>query len=761
MTVLFVDNLQWADPSLRDHLGVIVRSLSDLPFLLVTAQRPDGDLGWPPPVERPLVLQVPLGPLNDRGVDRARVRHLRATPAQGPTTRTRRHARRSRWRQPAVPRRAGHACRRRCGNELPGSLRALIAARIDQLPAPQRAIVDNAAVLGTADSIGALVRFAEAMGQDFRQRDLDELAADGLLDIDGSLVALPQRRRARGRLPDAHEARAGAAPRRRRRRAAPSAARRSTTSPTTPPRPPSCWPSSARSTASARRSPTTPSRRCSRRPRAALETGRLDDAPSAPPAAGSTSTRADPKVERGAAARARRGRARAAASSPRPPPMPRRSSTPRWPPATRIDEGEARRRLGSVAQMQGDLATARRELGAAVDLFREAGDERRLANALRAAGLRRGVRRLARRRPLAARRGDGHLPPHRRRARPRVDPPEPGVGRLPGRRLRRRRGAARRGQGALRGARRRQRRDLGRRAAWPTSCTSSAGFDEAEALAVTVEARRPPLGRHVGEPDDDDAARQPAAVDRPARRGRAARRAGARRVPRDQRPLRRDAGARARSTGPAPGSARRPTPSAASRSRSALGKQFGELGMALQGAAGVAMHLGAGEQALTLAEQVIERNESTGTNQDEASVLLALAAVPGRSVRRCAGRHRAGGGRGLPVRARRRGPSCAPSPATAAGRSRTPRRSRSRAAPATSTSPSARLAGVLAAVGSATTWPSRRWLDQLGTLASSVGDVVFVAMAQLLARPPGGDGDAEPNPLAPGWRRIVDSVVVG
>ena len=57
----------------------------------------------------------------------------------------------------------------------------------------------------------------------------------------------------------------------------------------------------------------------------------------------------------------------------------------------------------------------------------------------------------------------------------------------------------------------------------------------------------------------------------------------------------------------------------------ALGKQFGELGLALQGAAGVAMHLGAGEQALTLAEQVIERNRETGTNQDEAHVLLALA----------------------------------------------------------------------------------------------------------------------------------------
>ena len=66
MTVLWVDNLQWADPSLRDQLAVIVRSLSDLPFLLVTGQRPDADCVWPPPVERPLVLQVPLGPLEHR-----------------------------------------------------------------------------------------------------------------------------------------------------------------------------------------------------------------------------------------------------------------------------------------------------------------------------------------------------------------------------------------------------------------------------------------------------------------------------------------------------------------------------------------------------------------------------------------------------------------------------------------------------------------------------------------------------------------------
>ena len=64
MTVLWVDNLQWAEPSLRDQLGILVRTLTELPFLVITCQRPDPDVNWPPAVERPVVLQVPLGPLS-------------------------------------------------------------------------------------------------------------------------------------------------------------------------------------------------------------------------------------------------------------------------------------------------------------------------------------------------------------------------------------------------------------------------------------------------------------------------------------------------------------------------------------------------------------------------------------------------------------------------------------------------------------------------------------------------------------------------
>ena len=218
MTVLVVDNLQWADPALRDQLGVIVRTLSDLPFLLVTTQRPDGGHVWPPPVERPLVVQIPLGPLSRDDADDARVRHprprrQRATPRRSSPT--------------SSPAAAGTRCSSSSwpawpptcdGDDLPGSLRALIAARIDQLPAPQRAIVDNASVLGTADSIGSLVPLRPGDGPGVppaRPRRAGRRRAARRRRL---VVALPQRGRPRGRLPDADEARPGPAPRRRRRR---------------------------------------------------------------------------------------------------------------------------------------------------------------------------------------------------------------------------------------------------------------------------------------------------------------------------------------------------------------------------------------------------------------------------------------------------------------------------------------------------------------------------------------------------------------
>ena len=64
----------------------------------------------------------------------------------------------------------------------------------------------------------------------------------------------------------------------------------------------------------------------------------------------------------------------------------------------------------------------------------------------------------------------------------------------------------------------------------------------------------------------------------------------------------------------------------------------------------------------------------------------------------------------------------------------------------------ARLAGVLAADRMGDIAESHRWLDLLSSLASSVGDVVFVSIAQVLGSRAGDRLDHEPPTLTPGWR---------
>ena len=417
-----------------------------------------------------------------------------------PSDRTVADARRPRRRQPAVPRRAGRRWpRRAAGSELPGSLRALIAARIDQLPAPQRAIIDNAAVLGTADSIGALVRFAQAMGQEFRHARPRRAGRRRAARRRRSLVALPQRRRARGRLPDAHQAGAGPAPRRRRRRD--GRARRADRRRRPPRR------DGRRAARRARAPSTASSRRITDHAIAALleaaDRGRRHRPPTRPPSATpagpSTCTRPIPRSSAGCCWCAPRPSS-SGATSPR-----RRADAEevlagalaagdrdprgRGPPPPRLGRPDAGRPADGPARARRGRSTCSAPLG----------DERRLADALRARGFAEVFGgSLDDARWLLDEAMDD-LPPHRRRARA-----TPGRTRTwPGSSFQAGDFAdaevqLRRGQAALRGARRRQRRDAGPTGLLAYVLYFQRRFDEAEALAVVRRGRRPAPGRHAG-----------------------------------------------------------------------------------------------------------------------------------------------------------------------------------------------------------------------------------------------------------------------
>ncbi|MGH9271665.1 MAG: tetratricopeptide repeat protein, partial [Ilumatobacteraceae bacterium] len=631
-------------------------------------------------------------------------------------------------------------------------LRALIAARIDQLLLPQRSILENAAVLGHRGSIGALATFAREMDQAFDLVDLDELATTGLLDVDGRVwqfgsdvvrevayQTLTKRVRA--------QRHAGVA--------AVLAARGASIDDV------------AHHAATAAELyielGSVPGVKASIVDHAvealreaavdALATGRYDAATRHTSRAldfhrASSSIERRLLLVRATAETERRGFAAAGADAT----AVLESAVSE---GDRIDEGEARRRLGTLSQLQGDLAAARVDLDAAVEIFRDLADERRLANALRSRG-------------FAEVFGGGSMPD----ARAYLDQAMALFAELDDERglawthqnlawVAFQAGDFEEAQVALGEARSRF-EELGDHTgvAWAAGLQAwvwyfQRHFAEAEELALEVEAEARKWGD--GWPMlmmQTLLANLRLWTGRLTEAEQLAERAltGFREID--------DRYGVMQALGPL------------NRARAALGKQadakrgleesialgdsFGELAMALQAAAGVTMHLGQGELTTTLAEQVLERNRASGTATNEAYVLLALGRLQtgdidgalaaaeeltvedfpfGRSARALV-RVLAGdvdGGRADAVAAEAEHGASYFDLALA------------------------RLAAVLA--------DQRRGqdasaaLDRLASLASTVGDVGFLAVVQRLQD--GAAADSEPATLSTGWKRIVDAAVVG
>ena len=179
--VLWIDDLQWADVLLIDLLTRLARSLADRPVLIITAQRDDADLIWPPAVDHPITVRMPLDPLARDEADRLinAVLGLGAEPVLVDNIYDRSGGNPLFLTELAELARSNPA-----SSALPGSLRALIAARLDRLTPGPRAALDNAAVLGASGSVTSLERFAVEMGQEFSEAHLGVLAEDGLLDVE-------------------------------------------------------------------------------------------------------------------------------------------------------------------------------------------------------------------------------------------------------------------------------------------------------------------------------------------------------------------------------------------------------------------------------------------------------------------------------------------------------------------------------------------------------------------------------------------------
>lgn len=185
--VLWIDDLQSADQVVIDLLGHLAVSITRQPFVLITSMRPGGDVEWPPSSDRISVVSMVVHPLTRVDSDELALELLGELTDRGVTDR--------RFLGTLFDRSGGNplflqqlasvVAEEGLASELPESLRALIAARLDQLPMLERRALDNAATLGLTGSIAGLGRFAAAMKQDFDRSLLASLEAKGFLEVDG------------------------------------------------------------------------------------------------------------------------------------------------------------------------------------------------------------------------------------------------------------------------------------------------------------------------------------------------------------------------------------------------------------------------------------------------------------------------------------------------------------------------------------------------------------------------------------------------
>jgi class 3 adenylate cyclase/tetratricopeptide (TPR) repeat protein len=181
--VLSIDDLHWADPVLLDLLDSVASRLARFPFVLVTAMRPGSDVEWPRHTDRTTVISLTLQPMSRDETDTL-ARELMSDDAPD-----------ERLLSDLYDRSGGNplflielVALTEGGDgqqELPDSLRTLIAARLDQLTVDQRRVLENAAVLGTSGNVGALEKFAVSLGQSLPSGIFDELDELGLLEVRG------------------------------------------------------------------------------------------------------------------------------------------------------------------------------------------------------------------------------------------------------------------------------------------------------------------------------------------------------------------------------------------------------------------------------------------------------------------------------------------------------------------------------------------------------------------------------------------------
>jgi class 3 adenylate cyclase/tetratricopeptide (TPR) repeat protein len=181
--VITIADVQWADPSVLAGLDTLFARVHRVPLVALLTSRPDfGD--WYPNVGHQNLVVLNLDPLTPQAAAEMLVSLLGHDPGE-------------RAKEELVERSGGNplfveelAALLSEGEEggeraLPATLRGIVAARLDALPAAERAVLDDAAVVGRRAPISALLALGGTRGG--VADAIDELVAADLLVVDDGL----------------------------------------------------------------------------------------------------------------------------------------------------------------------------------------------------------------------------------------------------------------------------------------------------------------------------------------------------------------------------------------------------------------------------------------------------------------------------------------------------------------------------------------------------------------------------------------------
>ena len=181
--VVILSELHWADPLLLDQLGRL-EGLHDLPLMLIATARPELTERWQPPFANHDVMVLHLGALGSDHAESLAAALLGGSDPQVASLLAQRSGGNAFFLEElaALVTSGGGD-----GQELPATLRGILAARLDNLGPAERAVLEDAAVVGRHGEVAALEAMATVRNAADIADVLDRLHERDLLHLDGAM----------------------------------------------------------------------------------------------------------------------------------------------------------------------------------------------------------------------------------------------------------------------------------------------------------------------------------------------------------------------------------------------------------------------------------------------------------------------------------------------------------------------------------------------------------------------------------------------